>query len=55
MINVKNNSIGSIELINKGSEEEHQCQVKSVLNTFSKEKYSKLIYQGFGVIKLITE
>ena len=27
MNNVKDNSIGSIELINKGSEEEHQCQV----------------------------
>ena len=31
MINVKNNSIGSIELINKGSEEEHQCQVKKCI------------------------
>ena len=31
MINEKNNSIGSIELINKGSEEEHQCQVKKCI------------------------
>ena len=31
MIKVKNNSIGSIELINKGSEEEHQCQVKKCI------------------------